>query len=227
MSQPMPPQKPKPRNWKGTRVLITGAGGFIGSHLAERLVREGADVRAFIHYNASGHRGWLENSPTNADMRFFYGDICDRDTLPRAMEAVDVVFHLAALISIPYSSNAPFSYVRTNIEGTMNVLNAARAAGAAKLVHTSTSEVYGEVHYVPLDERHPLTARSPYAASKIGADKNGGSTRRVVRISRDDGAPVQHLRPAPIRARDRAEHHPPGAVALGNFFGQFESPRAT
>lgn len=158
-------------DFTGKRVLVTGAGGFIGSHLAERLVGLGADVRAFIHYNALGSWGWLEQSAFGEQLQVVMGDICDRDSIRRAMEGVEIVFHLAALIAIPYSYQTPTSYVRSNVEGTLNVLQAAREVGVQRVVHTSTSEVYGTARYVPIDEAHPLQAQSPYAASKIAADK--------------------------------------------------------
>lgn len=155
---------------RGTTCLVTGAGGFIGSHLAEALVAAGARTRCFVHYNATGRRGWLDSSPHAAAMEFVSGDIADRDSVRSAMTGIDVVFHLAALIAIPYSYAAPESYVRTNIVGTMNVLQAARELGIRRVVHTSTSEVYGTARFVPITEEHPLTAQSPYSASKIGAD---------------------------------------------------------
>jgi NAD dependent epimerase/dehydratase len=158
-------------NWSGKRVLVTGAGGFIGSHLAERLVELNAAVRAFVHYNALGTWGWLDESPHRGEMEVLAGDVCDRDTVRQATKEVDIVFHLAALIAIPYSYRAPASYVRTNVEGTLNVLEAAREAGIERVIHTSTSEVYGTARYVPMDEGHPLQGQSPYSASKIGADK--------------------------------------------------------
>jgi dTDP-glucose 4,6-dehydratase len=152
-------------------VLVTGAGGFIGSHLTECLAEVGARPRAFIHYNARGQEGWLSASPHRGVIEFVPGDIRDIDTVRRAMREVEVVFHLAALISIPYSYQAPLSYVRTNVEGTLNVLQAALEQGVGRVVHTSTSEVYGTAQRVPIDETHPLQGQSPYAASKIGADK--------------------------------------------------------
>ncbi len=158
-------------NWHGKRVLVTGAGGFIGSHLAERLVELGADVQALVHYNALGTWGWLDRSPRRAEMTVIPGDVCDRDSVRQAMQGAEIVFHLAALIAIPYSYHAPLSYVRTNVEGTLNVLQAARELGVERVVHTSTSEVYGTARYVPIDESHPLQGQSPYSASKIAADK--------------------------------------------------------
>ena len=158
-------------NWTGKRVLVTGAGGFIGSHLTERLTELGASVRAFVHYNALGTWGWLDDSPLRRDIDVVAGDVCDRDSMRQATEGTDTVFHLAALIGIPYSYHAPASYLRTNVEGTLNVLQAARELGVERVVHTSTSEVYGTARYVPIDEGHPLQGQSPYSASKIAADK--------------------------------------------------------
>lgn len=157
--------------WNGKRVLVTGAGGFIGSHLAEKLVEKGAQVRSMVRYNALGLRGWLEVSDHTGQMDVFSGDIRDRDSVMTAMKDIDTVFHLAALIAIPYSYSAPASYVQTNIVGTLNILQAARDLGTSMVVHTSTSEVYGTARYVPIDEKHALQGQSPYSASKIGADK--------------------------------------------------------
>lgn len=176
-------------NWKDKTVLVTGAGGFIGSHITERLVESGAKVRAFVHYNALGSSGWLDQSPHREAMEVIAGDIADRNSVLGAMRDVEVVFHLAALIAIPYSYQAPGSYVRTNIEGTMNVLQAARDLGTARVVHTSTSEVYGTALYVPIDEKHPLQGQSPYSASKIGADKMAESFHLSF------GVPVVTVRP--------------------------------
>ena len=158
-------------NWNGRKVLVTGAGGFIGSHLAERLAELGARPRALVHYRADGSQGWLDHSSQKQGIEVVPGDICDRDCLDRAMKDVETVFHLAALIAIPYSYHAPASYVRTNVEGTLNVLQSARVHRVARVVHTSTSEVYGTAVRVPIDEGHPLQAQSPYAATKIAADK--------------------------------------------------------
>jgi NAD dependent epimerase/dehydratase len=152
-------------------VLVTGAGGFIGSHLAERLASLGARTRALIRYNSSNSWGWLESSPAKDSIEVILGDVRDSDTVRDAMRGVDTVFHLAALIAIPYSYRAPLSYVRTNVEGTLNVLHEALLAGVSTVVHTSTSEVYGTARYVPIDEKHPLQGQSPYSASKIAADK--------------------------------------------------------
>ena len=156
---------------KGRRVLVTGAGGFIGSHLAERLAALGARTRAAIRYSSTASRGWLAGSPFEADIEVVTIDVTDRDTVKKAAKDVDIVFHLAALIGIPYSYDAPQSYVRTNVEGSVNVFQAALEQGVERVVHTSTSEVYGTARYVPIDEDHPLQGQSPYSASKIGADK--------------------------------------------------------
>jgi NAD dependent epimerase/dehydratase len=158
-------------DWGHQTVLVTGAGGFIGSHLTERLVSLGACTRALVRYNSASSWGWLESSPVKSDIEVILGDIRDRDSLRQAIRGVDIVFHLAALIAIPYSYHAPSSYVRTNVEGTLNVLQVAMDAGVGLVVHTSTSEVYGTARYVPIDEDHPLQGQSPYSASKIGADK--------------------------------------------------------
>lgn len=158
-------------NWVGKKVLITGAGGFIGSHLTERLVALGANVQAFVHYNSNGSWGLLDESQYKKDIEFVPGDIVDKDGVYQAMDGNELIFHLAALISIPYSYNSPMSYIRTNMEGTYNVLQSARNIGPEKVVITSTSEVYGSAQYVPIDETHPLQSQSPYAASKIAADK--------------------------------------------------------
>lgn len=158
-------------NWAGKRVLVTGAGGFIGSHLAEKLVESGAEVRAFVHYNSFNRAGWLDHSLLRDRMEIIAGEICDHDSVQQAVRGREIVFHLAALIAIPHSYRAPLSYLRTNAEGTMNVLQAARDCGIERVVHTSTSEVYGTAKYAPIDEAHPLQGQSPYSASKIAADK--------------------------------------------------------
>lgn len=158
-------------NWSDKKVLVTGAGGFIGSHLTERLVELGAETRAFVRYSSTGSWGWLDQSTRKNDIEVVLGDIRDQDTVIHAVAGVDIIFHLAALIAIPYSYQAPLSYVRTNVEGTLNVLQAAQRAESEAVVHTSTSEVYGTARTVPIDENHPLQGQSPYSASKIGADK--------------------------------------------------------
>lgn len=158
-------------DWKGRKVLITGGGGFIGSHLAERLVALGADVRVLVRYVSTGRRGWLDHSAVKSNFEVVLGDTRDFSCVRDAMRDRQVVFHLAALIGIPYSYRAPRAYVSTNIEGTLNVLEAGRELGTERIVCTSTSEVYGTAQYIPINERHPLQGQSPYSASKIGADK--------------------------------------------------------
>jgi NAD dependent epimerase/dehydratase len=158
-------------DWSGKKVLVTGAGGFIGSHLTERLAELGAGTTALVRYGSRGSWGWLDGSPVKVDLNVVAGDIRDSDSIKDAFSGVDVVFHLAALIGIPYSYSTPLAYTRTNMEGTLNVLQAARDAGVERIVHTSTSEVYGTARRVPMDEAHPLQGQSPYSASKIGADK--------------------------------------------------------
>ncbi len=155
------------------RVLVTGADGFIGSHLTEALVRAGHDVRAMVLYNSLGAWGWLDRCAADVAGRFevVAGDIRSAEDVRRTVQGVDAVLHLAALIAIPYSFAAPDAYVDTNVTGTLNVLLACRDAGVRRIVHTSTSEVYGTAQFVPITEAHPLHAQSPYAASKIGADQ--------------------------------------------------------
>lgn len=163
-----------PPEFAGQKVLVTGAGGFVGSHLVERLLLSGAKVRAFVHYNSRGSWGHLDRSPIALDhdgLEVVAGDIRDPFMMRSAVADCDVVFHLAALIAIPFSYIAPQSYVETNITGTLNVLEACRSCGVSKMVHTSTSETYGTARYVPIDEAHPLQGQSPYAATKIAADK--------------------------------------------------------
>src|SRR5262249_50840775 len=145
-----------PVSWSGRRVLVTGAGGFIGSHLTERLVELGASTRALVEYDARGSWGWLDESPVRDDVEVRAGDVREPAAMRAAAAGVEVVFHLAALIAIPYSYEAPQSYVETNVLGTLNVVRAARDAGTGLVVHTSTSEVYGTAQYVPIDEVHPL-----------------------------------------------------------------------
>ena len=155
------------------KILVTGADGFIGSHLVQRLIESGHKVRAFCFYNSSGSWGWLDAVPESvkSDLDVVLGDIRDPLCVRDAMRGCDQVFHLAALIAIPYSYVAPASYVDTNIHGTLNVVQAARDLGVSRVVHTSTSETYGTAQFVPITEDHPLAGRSPYAASKIGADQ--------------------------------------------------------
>ena len=155
------------------KILVTGADGFIGSHLVEALVREGRDVRAFVLYNSFNSWGWLDRCAPDVKGKFevFAGDIRDPNGVRKAMEGCDTVYHLAALIAIPYSYHSPDTYLDTNVRGTLNIVQAARDLGVAKVVHTSTSEVYGTARFVPITEEHPLQGQSPYSASKIGADQ--------------------------------------------------------
>jgi len=173
------------------QVLVTGAGGFIGSHLTEALVRAGHRVRAFVHYNAFNSWGWLETlaPEIKAELDVFCGDIRDPFGVQTAMMGCSQVFHLAALIAIPYSYHSPATYVETNISGTLNILMAARSLGVEKVLQTSTSEVYGTARYVPIDEEHPLHGQSPYSASKIGADQMAISFHRSFEL------PVAVIRP--------------------------------
>ncbi len=155
---------------KSTRVLVTGASGFIGSHLAEILAAEGAKVTALCEYNSFNDWGWLEKSPCLGAMQIVTGDIRDPHFCQDLVKDAEIVFHLAALIPIPYSYRAPASYVDTNIKGTLNLCQAARTHGGPRFIQTSTSEVYGTAQYVPIDEKHPLQPQSPYSATKIGSD---------------------------------------------------------
>lgn len=174
---------------RGRKVLVTGAGGFIGSRVCERLIEAGADVRALVRYTSDGEAGWLDRSPIRAEIEVARGDLADRDSVADAMKGRQIVLHLGALIAIPYSYLAPESYVRTNILGTLNVLQCAREQGIDRLVHTSTSEVYGSAQTVPMTEDHPLVGQSPYSASKIAADKLAESYHRSF------ATPVVTLRP--------------------------------
>ena len=160
-------------NWQGKRVLVTGAGGFIGSHLVERLVELGARVRALARYNSRNDWGLLELLPASItnEIEVVLGDLTDPHSTTRLVQGQEIIFHLAALIAIPYSYIAPAHYVATNCGGALNLLEAARHHGVERFIHTSTSETYGTAQYTPIDESHPLRGQSPYAASKIGADK--------------------------------------------------------
>ncbi|MFO7661683.1 MAG: GDP-mannose 4,6-dehydratase [Chloroflexota bacterium] len=160
-------------NWTGRRVLVTGAGGFIGSQLTEELVLAGANVRAFVRYNSRGDSGLLRQLPSGLlrEVEIIAGDLRDFAAVDRAVDGTDVVFHLGAIISIPYSYRHPVETAETNFMGTLNVLMASRQHDIGRLVHTSTSEVYGTAQFTPMDEAHPLQGQSPYSASKIGADK--------------------------------------------------------
>ena len=172
-------------------VLVTGADGFIGSHLTEELVERGDDVPAFVLYNSFNRHGWLDHiDPEVKDnIEVFAGDVRDPNGVRKAMQGIDVVYHLAALIAIPYSYHSPDMYVDTNVKGTLNVLQAARDLGTEKIVHTSTSEVYGSAQFVPITEEHPLQGQSPYSASKIGADQ------MALSFYRSFDTPVAVIRP--------------------------------
>ena len=171
------------------KVLVTGAAGFVGSHITEKCVELGYQVKAFIHYNSKNHWGWLESSPCKSEIEVISGDIRDYDSVSAAMKDVDTVFHLAALIGIPYSYVSPLAYLRTNVEGTYNVLQSAKILGTKNILVTSTSETYGSAQYVPMDEKHPMVGQSPYSASKIGADN------LAVSYYRSFSLPVKIVRP--------------------------------
>ncbi|MBW7452494.1 NAD-dependent 4,6-dehydratase LegB [Paenibacillus sepulcri] len=176
---------------KNKKVLITGADGFIGSHLTEALVREGYDVRAFVLYNSFNTWGWLDHCAEDVKGNFevFAGDVRDPYGVKRAMEGCEMVFHLAALIAIPYSYHSPDTYIDTNIKGTLNILQAAQELNVSHIIHTSTSEVYGTAQFVPITENHPLQGQSPYSASKIGADQ------LALSFYRSFDTPVSIIRP--------------------------------
>jgi NAD dependent epimerase/dehydratase len=175
----------------GKKVLVTGADGFIGSHLVEALVKEGCIVRAFVFYNSFNSWGWLDSADTDTvkKIEVFAGDIRDPNGVATAMIGCDLVFHLAALIAIPFSYHSPDSYVDTNVKGTLNVLQAAKNCGVQRVLVTSTSEVYGTAQYAPIDEKHPFQGQSPYSATKIGADRLAES------FFRSFGTPVIVVRP--------------------------------
>jgi len=171
------------------KLLITGATGFIGSHLSELCVKKGFNVIAFDRYNPNNHWGWLEESRYKDDMEVILGDVRDYDSVSKAMQGCEAVFHLAALIGIPYSYVSPLAYIRTNVEGTYNVLEAAKNLNVDQVLITSTSETYGTAQYVPIDENHPLVGQSPYAASKIAADQ------LAISYYRSFDLPVKIVRP--------------------------------
>ena len=172
-----------------TKILITGATGFIGSHLTELFVEKGFNVVAFDRYNPNNHWGWLEDSEYKNDIEVILGDIRDYDSVSKAMKGCDAVFHLAALIGIPYSYVSPLAYIRTNVEGAYNVLEAAKNLELQQVLITSTSETYGTAQYTPIDEKHPLVGQSPYSASKIAADQLAISYYRSFEL------PVKIVRP--------------------------------
>jgi len=171
------------------RTLVTGAGGFIGSHLCEALIEEGYNVKAFVRYNSRNFWGWLQGCSYKEEMEVISGDIRDFDIIKNAVKNVDVIFHLAALIGIPYSYISPLAYIKTNIEGTYNILQAARELGVEKVIHTSTSEVYGTAQFTPITEEHPVNPQSPYAATKAAAD------HLALSFHRSFGLPVAIIRP--------------------------------
>ena len=173
------------------KVLVTGADGFIGSHLTEELVKQGYDVRAFVYYNSFNSWGWIDTFPKDIKnkLEVFTGDVRDPNGVRKAMEEIDTVFHLAALIGIPFSYHSPDSYIDTNIKGTLNVLQAAKSLKTERILVTSTSEVYGTAQYVPIDEKHPFQGQSPYSATKIGADRIAESFYRSFEL------PVTIVRP--------------------------------
>ena len=178
-------------NISGKQVLVTGADGFIGSHLVEALIKEGCKVRAFVYYNSFNSWGWIDSfsQELKDQIEIFAGDIRDPNGVKEAMKGIDIVFHLAALIAIPFSYHSPDSYVDTNIKGTLNVLQAARDSNVEKILVTSTSEVYGNALYVPIDEKHPFQGQSPYSATKIGADRIAES------FYRSFNSPITIVRP--------------------------------
>ena len=171
------------------KVLITGAAGFLGSHLTEKLIESGRKVRALMHYDSNNNWGWLENSKYKKEIEFVVGDIRDFDSVYSAMKDVDEVFHLAALIGIPYSYLSPLAYIKTNIEGTYNVMQSAKLLDTKNIIITSTSETYGSAQYIPIDEKHPKVGQSPYSATKIGADN------LAISFYRSFGLPIKIVRP--------------------------------
>ncbi len=171
------------------KILVTGSEGFIGSHLTELLVEKGFEVKAFVRYNFKNDWGWLEESKYKNDIEIYTGDVRDFDSVYDAMKDVDVVFHLAALIGIPYSYISPLAYIKTNTEGTYNILESGRKLNLKRIIITSTSEIYGTAQYVPIDEKHPYNPQSPYAASKASAD------HLALSYYRSFGTPVTIIRP--------------------------------
>ena len=171
------------------KILVTGAAGFLGSHLTEKLIESGHKVRALMHYDSNNNWGWLEKSKYKNEIEFAVGDIRDFDSVYSAMQDVDEVFHLAALIGIPYSYLSPLAYIKTNIEGTYNVMQSAKLLNTKNIIITSTSETYGWAQYIPIDENHPKVGQSPYSATKIGADN------LAVSFYRSFGLPIKIVRP--------------------------------
>ena len=191
-------------NLRNKKVLVTGADGFIGSHLVEGLLAEGCQVKAFTFYNSFNSWGWLDtfDKKTIDQIEIFSGDIRDPNGMRTAMKGCDVVFHLGALIAIPFSYHSPDNYVDTNIKGTLNVLQAARDFDIEKLLVTSTSEVYGTALYVPIDEKHPKQGQSPYSATKIGADSIAG------RVISPTAFPTAQTKPPPINVHAMPRQNP-------------------
>src|SRR4051812_2264894 len=178
-------------NFKNVKALVTGADGFMGSHLVEGLIEHGVKVKAFVYYNSFNKWGWIDSLEKNIqkEIEIFSGDIRDAYNVKKAMEDCDIVFHLAALIAIPYSYSSPESYVETNVKGTLNVLQAAKELSVKKILVTSTSEIYGTALYTPIDEKHSKQGQSPYSATKIGADAIAESFHRSFNL------PVTIVRP--------------------------------
>lgn len=202
--------------WNGCRVVVTGADGFIGAHLTHELVRRGAIVTGLAQYNSFDHHGWLDElpGPVRSEITLTRCDIRDAHQMLSIVDGQEVVFHLAALIAIPFSYVAPETYVQTNVQGTLNLLSAARQAGVAKFIHTSTSEVYGTARFEPITEEHPLHAQSPYAASKIGADMLAES------FARSFGLPTITLRPFNTYGPRQSER-----AVIGTIIRQALDPR--
>ena len=194
-------------------VMVTGADGFIGSHLTEELVKRGEKVRAFCLYNSFGSLGWIDTLPPEIrnEIDVFMGDVRDPNGVRTAMRGQERVFHLAALIAIPFSYHSPDSYVDTNIKGTLNVLNAARELGTQRVLVTSTSEVYGTAQYVPIDEKHPFQGQSPYSATKIGADRLAESFYRSFDLPVTIVRPFNTYGPRQSGRAIIADHHHPAA----------------
>ncbi len=173
------------------KILVTGADGFIGSHLCEKLVKKGHDVKAFVYYNSFNSYGWIDSieKKIRDKLKIFSGDIRDENLVKKAVKGNEIIIHLAALVGIPYSYNSPQSYYETNVKGTLNILQAAKDLKVKKIIHTSTSEVYGTAKYLPIDEKHPVDGQSPYSASKIAADQ------MAISFYKSFGTPVTIIRP--------------------------------
>ena len=173
------------------KILVTGADGFIGSHLCEKLIKQGHDVKAFVYYNSFNSYGWIDSvdKKIKKKLKIFSGDIRDENSVRKAVKGSEIIIHLAALIGIPYSYKSPQSYYETNVKGTLNILQAAKDLKVKKIIHTSTSEVYGTAKYLPIDEKHPVDGQSPYSASKIAADQI------AISFYKSFGTPVSIMRP--------------------------------